>query len=72
MWIKPLENGDLALALFNRGETIATVRAIWELIGLQGKHKVRDLWAQADLGSFRDFYSADVAAHGVVMLRIAR
>jgi alpha-galactosidase len=72
MWVKPLENGDLALALFNRGETMVTLRAVWELLGLQGKHKVRDLWAHADLGSFRDSYSRDVAAHSVVLLRVAR
>ncbi len=72
MWVKPLENGDLALALFNRGETMVTVRAVWELLGLQGKHKVRDLWAHADLGSFRDSYARDVAAHSVVLLRVAR
>ena len=70
LWVKPLQNGDLALAIFNRGETIATVQAVWELLGLQGKHKVRDLWAQVDMGSIRDSYSADVASHGVVMLRI--
>ncbi len=70
LWVKPLQNGDLALAMFNRGETIATVRAVWELIGLQGKHKVRDLWAQVDVGSIRDSYSTDVASHGVVMLRV--
>jgi alpha-galactosidase len=72
MWVKPLENGDLALALFNRSEAMVSVRAVWELLGLQGKHKVRDLWAHADLGSFRDFYSRDVAAHSVVLLRVAR
>ena len=71
-WIKPLENGDMALAFFNRGDRIATVQAYSEILGLKGKHKVRDLWAQADVGSFRDYYSRDVAPHGVVMLRVAR
>jgi len=72
IWIKALENGDLAVALFNRGETMVTVRAVWELLGFEGKHKVRDLWAHADLGSFRDSYSTNVAAHGVALLRVAR
>jgi alpha-galactosidase len=72
VWMRPLENGDLAVALFNRSQTMAGITAHWELLGLQGKHKVRDLWAHADVGSFRDNYSAQVASHGVVMLRIAR
>jgi len=72
MWMRPLANGDLAVALFNRTEQMVTVQASWILLGLSGKHKIRDLWAHTDLGSFRDYYSAEVAAHGVVMLRIAR
>jgi alpha-galactosidase len=72
MWTKPLENGDLALALFNRSDAMVSTKAYWEILGLKGKHKIRDLWAHADLGSFRDYYSREVAAHGVVLLRIAR
>jgi alpha-galactosidase len=72
IWIKPLESGDLAVAFFNRGDTMVTMRAVWELLGLQGKHKVRDLWAHADVGSFRDSYARDVAGHSTVLLRIAR
>ena len=72
MWMRPLENGDLAVALFNRSEAMVSVSALWELLGLKGKHKIRDLWAHQDLGSFRDAYSAQVPIHGVVLLRIAR
>jgi alpha-galactosidase len=72
IWVKPLENGDLALALINRGDMMASIPADWEILGLKGKHKVRDLWTHMDLGSFRDYFPAEVASHGVVMLRIAR
>ncbi len=71
IWVKPLDSGDLAVALFNRTDTMATVRAFWEILGLQGKHKVRDLWKHSDIGSVRDTLSADVPQHGVVMLRIS-
>ena len=72
MWMRPLENGDLALAFFNRSEAMVSITAFWEILGLKGKHKGRDLWAHQDLGAFRDSYSAQVAVHGVVMLRVAR
>jgi len=72
MWMRPLENGDLAVAMFNRSEGMVSVSAPWELLGLKGKHKVRDLWVHEDLGSFRDGYSGQVPIHGVVLLRIAR
>jgi alpha-galactosidase len=70
MWMRPLENGDLAVAMFNRSDGMVSVSAPWELLGLKGKHKIRDLWVHEDLGSFRDGYSAQVPIHGVVLLRI--
>ena len=71
-WYKQLANGDLAVGLFNRSEGMQSVVAQWEILGLKGKHKVRDLWTHTELGSFRDGYSAAVQAHGVILLRIAR
>jgi alpha-galactosidase len=72
VWAKQLENGDLAVALFNRGGVMTGVAVYWAILGLNGKHKVRDLWRHESLGAMRDGYSADVQQHGVVMLRIAR
>jgi alpha-galactosidase len=72
VWARPLENGDLAVALFNRGDLMTEVTAYWAILGLEGKHKVRDLWKHASLGAVRDAVTADVPQHGVVMLRIAR
>jgi alpha-galactosidase len=72
IWVKPLENGDLAVALFNRGDNMAEIVVYWTVLGLEGKHKVRDLWRHANAGSVKDAYLADVPQHGVVMLRIAR
>ena len=72
VWTRQLANGDLAVGLFNRSEGMTEVRALWEILGLKGKHKVRDLWHHTDLGAVRDYYSAEVPAHGVIMVRIAR
>jgi len=51
---------------------MADVTAYWAILGIDGKHKVRDLWRHVNAGTVRDGYSADVPQHGVVMLRIAR
>jgi alpha-galactosidase len=72
VWSKSLENGDVALAFFNRSDSMVELKAYWELLGLKGKHKVRDLWIHTDIGSFRDYYSLDVASHSVILLRVAR
>jgi len=70
--VKQLENGDLAVAFFNRGDLMTDVTAYWAVLGLEGKHKVRDLWRHVNAGSVKDGYTADVPQHGVVMVRIAR
>ncbi|HWB85142.1 MAG TPA: hypothetical protein VG675_13440 [Bryobacteraceae bacterium] len=72
VWARPLADGGHAVGLFNRGASAAKVTAKWSDIGIQGSHKVRDLWAHSDLGKISNEYSADMPSHGVVMLRIAK
>jgi alpha-galactosidase len=72
MWLKPLENGDMAVALFNRTDVMTEMTAQWEILGIKGKHKIRDLWHHSDLGTFKDTFLSEVPAHGVMMVRVAR
>jgi alpha-galactosidase len=71
VWARPLVNGDLAVGLFNRGDSAASIVAAWPDLKLSGKRKVRDLWQHKDLGSVADSFSAEVPSHGVVLVRIA-
>ena len=64
--------GRRAVALFNRGGTAASISVSWSELGLaSGPAAVRDLWARSDLGSISDKYSANVPAHGVVLLEVS-
>jgi alpha-galactosidase len=72
VWVKPLEGGDLAMALFNRGDNAELMIAKWTDLGLSGKHSVRDVWAHADRGKIKDLFEAEVSGHGVVMLRVSK
>lgn len=71
VWIRHLEDGSLAVGLFNRGESETDVTAFWKDLGISGKQTVRDLWRQKDLGEFSNKFGAQVQRHGVVMLRIS-
>jgi alpha-galactosidase len=71
VWSRPLANGDLAVGLFNREDSAATINAAWADLKLSGKHKVRDLWQHKDLGPAADSFSTEVPSHGVVLVRIA-
>ncbi|MGA2796692.1 MAG: NPCBM/NEW2 domain-containing protein, partial [Thermoguttaceae bacterium] len=70
VWSKELENGGLAVGLFNRGEVESKVTANWSDLGLSGKQIVRDLWRQKAIGEFENQYSANVPRHGVLLLRL--
>ena len=72
IWIRKLEDGSLAVGLFNRGENETNVTAFWTDLGISGKQKVRDLWKQKDVGEFNDAFTATVPRHGVVMIRMWR
>ena len=67
---KNLEDGSLAVGLFNPGEKPAKVAATWSALGLKGKQKVRDLWRQKDLGVFDDHFEAEVPVHGVALVGV--
>ena len=73
VWAKPLNaNGARAVVLFNAGAAAADINVRFDEIGLAGgRATVRDLLAQADLGSFTDSYAAPgVAPHGTATLKI--
>jgi len=69
--VKPLEDGAVAVGLFNRGSAPLKVTAPWATLVLGGPQKVRDLWRQQDLGTFPAEFSVTVPAHGVVLVRVA-
>ncbi|MGO9258835.1 MAG: glycoside hydrolase family 27 protein [Bryobacteraceae bacterium] len=72
VWSKPLHDGGVAVALFNRGCNSAKMTAKWSDLGVSGSRAVRDLWAHKDLGKMAGEFSADVPQHGVVLIKIAK
>ena len=70
VWARPMEDGSLAVGLFNRGEGLKVIEAKWEDLGVRGPQKVRDLWRQRDVGIADSKFEAYVARHGVVLVRL--
>lgn len=68
VWSRHLVNGDIAVALFNRGESQATMSFHPADLGVSGDY-ARNLWSHKDLGILGATYTADVPRHGVVVLR---
>ncbi len=70
IWAKDLADGSKAVGLFNLGADSATATARWSDLGLAGRHTVRDLWRQKDLGQYNGEFRTEVPRHGVVLIKI--
>lgn len=72
-WSRPLQNGDIAVILFNSADhqsvnvTLPMTSIGW---GAADTVKVRDLWKQADAGTVTGSLSMTVAPHDVFMARL--
>ncbi len=72
VWTKPLQNGAIAVGLFNRTSHPANMTLNLEKIGWQGKAVARDLWKHKDIGTLNGDYTVIVPEHGVILLRIQK
>jgi alpha-galactosidase len=72
VYAKPLEDGSLAVGLFNLGPSECSVRATWKALKVSGPLVVRDLWCEKNIGVFTDHFEARVASHGVVLVKISK
>jgi alpha-galactosidase len=69
IWTRPLQNGGVAVGVFNRNSDERTASFPWTRIGLASKpSSARDLWQHSDLDPVEAGYSGKVPGHGVVML----
>ncbi len=72
VWVRDLAGGAKAIALFNRGGDAARITVKWADMGVDPGATARDLWAHADVKLSGPGYSATVASHGVVLLKVAQ
>lgn len=74
VWARPLADGSRAVVLFNRSEKPAEITAFWPEVGYPASMRleVRDLWEHTSLGSKTEKFTANVPAHGVVMVRLSQ
>jgi alpha-galactosidase len=72
VWARPLANGGRAALLLNRGTAPRTITVTWPELNLPARQtmRARDLWAAEPWRPARDSYTATVAPHAVVMVRL--
>jgi len=70
---KPLDNGDVAVALFNENGSAATISTTVAAAGIGNatSYRLTDLWSKA-VTTTSGTITASVPAHGTVVYRVAR
>jgi alpha-galactosidase len=72
IWTKPLSGGAVAVGMFNRGTSEATMSLKLADVGMASPRKVDNVWAGATVTPAKDEISTSVPAHSVVLLRIEK
>jgi alpha-galactosidase len=72
IFVKPLQDGGVAVAMVNRGKEAQTIALKWTDAGLAADKSVaiRDLWQHKDLGTFKGAFAVSVPSHGTAMIRM--
>ena len=73
IYIKPLEDGSLAVAMFNLGDSEKVIGFTPHKLGLYSEQTVRDLWRQQDAGngSGKERWETAVPPHGGGVYRLS-
>ncbi|MFI3317622.1 MAG: glycoside hydrolase family 27 protein [Rikenellaceae bacterium] len=69
---KRLYGGDIAVGLFNLTDSEREITIDWQSLGVDRSRRVRDLWRQRDIGRYNGSFTARVASHGVILVRMSR
>lgn len=67
IWVKELNNGNKALAVFNLTENDRKIPIDLKQLGLSGFKQLRDAWRQKDLGKMKAGMTTKVEGHGVML-----
>ena len=71
VWRKPLSDGSIAVAIFNRDSTGADITVKSSDIGLLDTPKVaKDLWLRKEVGEFTDKLILRVQPHESILLKV--
>jgi hypothetical protein len=69
IWEKPLRDGSMAIGIFNLEEKTRQAKMDFSALNLPASLSLRDCWRQRDLGIQKGNFSAQIPAHGVLLLR---
>jgi alpha-galactosidase len=69
-WLRPLADGTVAVAVFNRGQIPLEASSSLNKLGIRGNPAVRNVWTRTDIGSLKSRSPLPVPPHGAILLRM--
>lgn len=71
VFVKPLSNGDYAVAILNRSDMIKNYSINWAKLGLNDQFVIRDVWRQQLIGKGRR-WNGKVLSHETRVFRLKK
>lgn len=71
IFLKPLQNGDYAVAILNRSNTSQTIDLNFNDLGLTDSYEIKDLWQHKTLGK-KSNWKGMVQNHETIVLRLKK
>jgi alpha-galactosidase len=72
VFLKPLQGGDTAVCLFNRGDQEKKIDFDWRKHHIAPGHAIRDLWKNEAAGTTDMPFRGTIGRHQVIVLRLSR
>lgn len=70
VWIKPLDRGQWAMALFNKSGRAEQVDVVWKELGLNGSPRVRDLSSRVNRGKVHGGFAEKLPPGGAALFLV--
>ena len=72
IWTRNLEDGSIAIGLFNKTDKPLYVPVSLKDLNISGKQAMRDLWTQTDLGKVSGHFEMKTQPHGARLIKISQ
>ena len=71
VFVKPLQGGDTAVCLLNRGDQEKQLDFAWKEYGIGAGHSIKDLWKARQTGTTDTRFRGTLGRHQVIVLRLS-
>lgn len=71
VFVKPLSNGDYAIAILNRSDAPQNFSIDFKVLGLDGKYEIRDVWQHKNIGKSKS-WKGKAQSHETKVFRLRK